>query len=331
MRQFSRGFLPLVLLGSLFGRPLPLLAQIDSLSFIPPDDHVGEPANVGGGGSRTGFCLRDKQNQPPLTILAPQLPKISATANVRQRGGLTIASTPYLFVYLPKTQAKTGDFLLLEHLENGETREVYYREFPLPEESGIIRLSMPIALEEGKIYEWQFSLVCPHTDANVNSEPQRLRRYNPQERTPTAPVFVGAIELISLPEELTVQMQNPSWEKPPQFYGQMGLGYGFDNPQIPSNDTEFSINPVVAGQIERISLSEELAMQLKDASLETQIELYGQAGLWYDFFALLAENLPRTPHLQRTWQTVLRHNIDSDRSISHAPFIPCCSLTSEQE
>ncbi|MBP0019752.1 MAG: DUF928 domain-containing protein [Cyanobacteria bacterium SBLK] len=270
MRQFSRSFMAILLLGSILNA-LPLSARSrPSLSFIPPDDHVGEPSNTGGGGSRGEGCLGDRlQDDPPLTILAPQLPKrptFDPRLNVL-RGGLTTDSFPSLFVYLPKTHAKMGEFLLLER---NTTRELYYsNKIALPEESGILHFSIPIGLEEGKTYEWYFSLICPESD-----DPELLRRY--------------------------------------------GI-------------TESSLYPAVAGEIKRISLSEELAVQMENASLETKIGLYGKAGLWYDFFALLTEGIPRSPQLQEAWQTSLIRDIDPDSPIFPAPFLSCCSLPPEGE
>ncbi|MGK7926430.1 MAG: DUF928 domain-containing protein [Spirulina sp.] len=260
MRQFSRGFIAFFLvLGSFLGNSSPLLARGEhsSIGFIPPDDHIGEPRNVGGGGSR-GNCWNDPHNQPPVTILAPELPTVSASAyNVRQRGGRTANSFPALFVYLPQTHAEAGDFLLMEHLEDGSTQELHHHNFSLPDRSGIIRFSMPIALEAGKTYEWQFSLFC-----------------DPGER---------------------------------------------------------GIDVVVSGKIERVSLPDELTPQIEEASLATQIELYGKAGLWYEFFALLTDEKMRSPQLQDAWQTAIEQNIALDLPFYQMPFLPCCSIASEPD
>ncbi|MEM9542814.1 MAG: DUF928 domain-containing protein [Cyanobacteria bacterium P01_E01_bin.42] len=272
MRQLSRSFIAILLLGSVLSNAVPLLAQTrHSLSFIPPDDHIGEPTNTGGGGSRGDRCLGDPmQDNAPLTILAPKLSQISAIgSNIKfVRGGLTTDSFPSLFVYLPKTRAKMGEFVLIDRKMN---REVYYKELSLPEESGIIRFPIPIGLEEGTTYEWNFSLICPEIN-----DPELLRRYN-------------------------------------------------------SNSNESSLNPVVIGQIKRVSLTEELAAQMDEASLETKIELYGKAGLWYDFFALLTEGIARSSQLQAAWQNSLMRDIDPDGPIFQAPFLACCSLPSEGE
>ena len=161
-----------------------------------------------------------------------------------------------------------GAFLLFDRQMN---REVYYATFPLPQESGIVRLSIPIGLEEGRTYEWDFSLICP----DIN-DPEWLRRYE-------------------------------------------------------SSVHDSSLNPVAIGQIKRVSLTEELAAQMENASLETKIGLYGKAGLWYDFFALLTEGIAKSPQLQAAWQNSLMRDIDPEGSIFQAPFLACCSLPPEGE
>ena len=169
MRQspshFARGILAsLLLLGGIAGNTLPLFAQIETtIGFTPPDEHIGEPRNTGAGGSR-GKCLRDPEEKPALTVLAPQLPQSSERTILR--GGLTTDDSPDLFVYVPETVADTADFLLLEQLEDGTSRELHYHEFSLPEQSGIVRFTLPVALEEGKTYEWHFALICDPDDRN---------------------------------------------------------------------------------------------------------------------------------------------------------------------
>ncbi|MBP0019754.1 MAG: DUF928 domain-containing protein [Cyanobacteria bacterium SBLK] len=203
--RFVRGILAsLLLLGSITGNALPLFAQIEStIGFTPPEDKIGEPRNTGAGGSR-GKCLKDPQDKPTLTVLAPQLPQSSEREILR--GGLTQDDSPALFVYVPETVAKTADFLLLEQLEEGRSKELHYHEFSLPQQSGIVRFSLPVALEEGKTYEWHFALICDPDDRNGDA------------------IAAGTIERIS-----PVSLPTPDADPMAQIahYGKAGLWYDF--------------------------------------------------------------------------------------------------------
>ncbi|MGK7926428.1 MAG: DUF928 domain-containing protein [Spirulina sp.] len=208
MRQFSRSLLAsLLAIGGLLSSSLPLLAQIDrAISFIPPDENLGEPSNTGGGGSR-GQCLADSKENSPLTILAPQLSESPEKHN--WRGGLTSDSSPSLFVYLPETHAKTGDILLLEHREDGTLAERYYQEIVLPDESGILRLSLPVTLEEGKTYEWHFALICDAQDRNGDA------------------IAIGTIERIASTSQPPSRPESASPLARLEYYGREGLWYDF--------------------------------------------------------------------------------------------------------
>ena len=253
--RLPRGILAsFLLLGGILGNALPLLAQINtSIGFIPPDEHIGEPLSTGAGGSR-GNCLKDPPDRPSLTVLAPALPQSSEEDIIR--GGLTKAPSPSLFVYIPETSAKTADFLLLEHVENGTVRELHHREFALPNGAGIVRLALPVALEEGQTYEWHFALICDPDDRNGDA--------------------------------------------------------------------------IAAGTIQRIASVAPLAHS-ENGDPVAQIENYGKAGLWYDFFALLTAERERSPQLQSVWEAALQQEFGQNSPIPEAPFLSCCSLVAREE
>ncbi|MBP0020416.1 MAG: DUF928 domain-containing protein [Cyanobacteria bacterium SBLK] len=144
-----------------------------------------------------------------------------------------------------------GDFLLLEHLENGQFKELYYNQFPLPLESGIIRIPSPITLEKGKTYEWHLAIICDPDDRNADV--------------------------------------------------------------------------VAGGIVKRIPLSPQLKSRIDRASLVTKLQIYGEAGLWYDFFAFLTENQQRSRIFREAWQTILKREFGQESQIPQAQILSCCS------
>jgi hypothetical protein len=269
----------LLTLGYILGTSIPVFSEAgDRVDFIPPDEAIGELRL----GSRSRCsCIRYAASLPHLTSIIPKLYNFSRQElknetikncvdvtkcrggrntipiDHNRRGGLTSSPFPSIFVYVPKNNALIGDFLVVEHLENGRTKELYYSKLSLPVASGIIRLSMPIALEEGKTYEWHLSLIC---DPNDHS------------------------------------------------------------------GSEFT-----SGLVKRVSLSPQFQSQIDRASLTTQLELYGEAGLWYDFFTLLAENRQRSHFFRETWKIVLQREFSQDSRIHRAAFLPCCSTITREE
>jgi hypothetical protein len=115
----------------------------------PQPTYRGAPARTIGGGTRGDDCI--PENAPEPTALIP-------TNNV----WTTLSSQPKFFWYVPSTQAKSAEFVVLD--ENG--KEVYQQEinFDLSQvKTGtIIEENLPpdVSLETGKVYTWQLSLIC---------------------------------------------------------------------------------------------------------------------------------------------------------------------------
>jgi hypothetical protein len=79
-----------------------------------------------------------------------------------------LAANPTFFWYVPKTTAKSAEFILF----NNKGNEVYRTTFTPTGTPGIIKLSLPAttSLEVGKIYEWQLALICtPQDQSNERS------------------------------------------------------------------------------------------------------------------------------------------------------------------
>ncbi|MGB5960635.1 MAG: DUF928 domain-containing protein [Coleofasciculaceae cyanobacterium] len=117
---------------------------------FPPTQPRGAPARTVGGGQRGGgdddiSCL---SSNPPLTALAPDNNVVT-----------TVSANPSLFVYVPKTEAKSAELVILE----SETlQKVYQTKVVLKGIPGIIKLNIPssVALKTGTQYLWKFSVFC---------------------------------------------------------------------------------------------------------------------------------------------------------------------------
>lgn len=259
----------------------------DWVDFIPPREAIANPQTVGGNQCP---CLKYPQEDISLMPLIPKLSNVlkQSISNKRSschslslpitnllkrcshdlqsnphRGGLTGDSLPSFFVYLPKTTATVGDFLLIEHLDNGGLKELYYNQFPLPIESGIVRIPSPIALEAEKTYEWHFAIICDSGD--------------------------------------------------------------------PREVVDRSTDAVAVGTVKRIALSPQLQSRIDRASPITKLKIYGEMGLWYDFFALLTENQQRSRILREVWQTILKQEFGQDSTISQSQLLSCCSTVTREE
>jgi hypothetical protein len=73
--------------------------------------------------------------------------------------GLTVASHPSIFVYVPQTNAQNGFF----SIQDEESNYFYQTTIPLPKQSGVIEVHLSDevpALEVGKNYKWSLAMIC---------------------------------------------------------------------------------------------------------------------------------------------------------------------------
>jgi len=151
--------------------------------FSPPPGNDGEPPNTGAGGRRGGQCFSEAGPESKLTPLTP--------AN---QLGLTLDKNPSIFVFVPKTTAIQGEFLLRVPTENPEPgqpkfREVYYTTFDLPSRPGIVRIQLPTKaiakqsmLDLDKMYQWEVSLVCDPRNRELDWRTSRwIQRVEPSD------------------------------------------------------------------------------------------------------------------------------------------------------
>lgn len=115
-----------------------------SLTF-PTPTRTGTLSRTAGGAQRTAATCVNMGT--PLTVLAP-------TNNV----GTTVSGNPSLFWYVPKTQAKSAEFVVVDE----EGNDVYLTTLGLSGTPGVVKLTLPdtVTLAPGKAYTWQFALIC---------------------------------------------------------------------------------------------------------------------------------------------------------------------------
>lgn len=134
----------------------PAIAQVETtLSFQPPP--MGTPGNREAGGGRSDTCA-DTANTVGMMALVPE-------TNV----GLTVASSPDLFTYIPPNNAETAE---LRIFKEATQEEIFAGEFTLPKspttagythQAAIVELplaTIPVTLEPGEAYIWAVLVVC---------------------------------------------------------------------------------------------------------------------------------------------------------------------------
>ncbi len=120
-----------------------------TVTFEPPPGQDAPETTTAGGKRIRPLCPGDSvATGIPLIPLAP--------AN---RFGLTIASHPTIFVYVPATSARVAEF----HIKNTNDETVYRDTIALPRQPQLLSITLPPtveALEPGRDYRWTFSLMC---------------------------------------------------------------------------------------------------------------------------------------------------------------------------
>ncbi|MFM7407515.1 MAG: DUF928 domain-containing protein [Cuspidothrix sp.] len=130
---------------------------------FPPGANVGAPPRTTGTGARKAPCgFKDFTHQQ--TVENSQESEISLTALTPTNNVVTtLAPNPTVYIYIPKTINKTGEFRLIEVATE---KIVYETNFPLVQNAGIMKVSMPktVKVEANKKYQWQFMVICNPND-----------------------------------------------------------------------------------------------------------------------------------------------------------------------
>ena len=146
----------LIALSNIFSYYSTALAQPHLQSYsaaLPAPPDTGTPL-----GSRTPGGTRPQiacqQKSKPLTALAANNGK-----------DFTISEYPTFWFYIPYTAAEVNSVeFALKDVESVQTRTVYRTAVQLPEQAGIIKITIPeesqYALEANKNYRWELMLSC---------------------------------------------------------------------------------------------------------------------------------------------------------------------------
>lgn len=126
-----------------------------ALNFPSAPRNIGGPRSTAGGGVRGNGNETCIEGESPLTSLMPTHEIVK-----------TVKLNPEFFMYVPQNTADLGEFVIVD----GNGNDVYLSTFELSEAPGVVKLSLPanINLEIGKVYDWQFSLICDPSDRQTD-------------------------------------------------------------------------------------------------------------------------------------------------------------------
>ena len=173
----------------------------------------GAPNRTAGAGSRGG-CPSESAEAPvdsmPMTALMPE-------NNV----GTTVAPNPTVYVYVPKTQDKEAEFRVIDKQAE---KVVYQSKFKLPNQTAIVKLSIPTAVElkTNTDYQWQFYIMC---------EPENQEQDQMVE---------GWLERTSLSSEIETKLQEAKQQplKQAKLYADAGVWNETLNIHVQQRDSE---------------------------------------------------------------------------------------------
>lgn len=136
-----------------------LSAQPLYVSINFPRTPVGAPRTAIGGGTRGGST-----SPSHLTVLSPQNNIVT-----------TVSAQPTLFWYIPKTQAKSAEFVVYDN----QGQPLYQTTLALQDIPGVVKLSLPRTLElnMGQEYDWTLTLEYnPENEEQNRSVGGKVRR-----------------------------------------------------------------------------------------------------------------------------------------------------------
>jgi hypothetical protein len=175
--------------------------QIKKVSFNPPPLPTSEPPPGGRvrGGAKRGLC---PLGQPQLTALVPYKEDVPTVTNV---WGLTTEAHPTLMFYVPysRNSEYPTEFVLQDH----DSNLIYQKAIALPENPGIISISVPqnISLAVNKRYRWFLTVNC-----------------DPENDSP--PTYVeGVIKRITLDKKVTEKLKTATPLQRLDIYLQNGI------------------------------------------------------------------------------------------------------------
>ncbi|HEY9612626.1 DUF928 domain-containing protein [Allocoleopsis sp.] len=171
-----------------------LLVQLPALSLqFPPTGGTGAPERTASGGRRGDFCIQ--AGALPATALVP-----------KNNLGTTVSETPTLFFYIPQSETKTAEFVLMDN----ERNEIFQTKITLPGKPGVMKLDVPstVKLEENKTYWWEFSIICNTQDRSGDRYIQGML-----QRTPLSPELKTKLEAAKPLQQAELLAQAKIWQE----------------------------------------------------------------------------------------------------------------------
>jgi hypothetical protein len=168
--------------------PVPSPSEIPSAIALkfPETGNRGKPKQSAGGGVRgdQDNCITPNTDEISLAAIMPN----------RDNTGKTTLANPQLLIFISQTKAKSGELVITD----GTNREVYFAAYSLPQQPGIIQVTIPAkaTLKPNQTYNWTFMVVCnpdyrnydhfikgqiTYTEPNSDLQKQ-LQGYSPLEK-----------------------------------------------------------------------------------------------------------------------------------------------------
>lgn len=172
------------------------LPALKLAQFEPPAGK-GAPSQTAGGGRRQGGICSASPTSALEQSLVALMPSNTA--------GLVLAERPTFLFYVPRTSAKTAEFVL-DHVQSGQ--RLVQAVIDIPDAPGIYsftpNLSVPLQLEQD--YTWAFSMVCG-TEGDVEDALVRGRL----RRIKADPALVSQLDKATPLEQVTLYAKSGIW------------------------------------------------------------------------------------------------------------------------
>lgn len=173
---------------------------IPIVSFEPPDDQKTIDDSRGGASRPTAVkCSQDQAPSPSMTPLTPG-----------SKLGLTVASHPTFFVYIPATSAQQAHFTL----KDDKNRGVYQTLLPINDAGGVVGITLPedqTPLELGKTYSWSVALICQPTQTDTPMVRGQVRRVE--------------LKAAQMPNDINSMNSQQALLEQAALYGKAGIWY----------------------------------------------------------------------------------------------------------
>jgi hypothetical protein len=161
---------------------------------FPSSQNRGTPQRTGAGGRRGSSCIPTNNGQQSLTALMPTW----------DNQGKTVKDNFILYVYVPKTTTKTGEFVVIDDQGN----DIYQTNFTPPTQPGIVQMTIPASasLKVGKKYQWYFTLICDPDDRSKDEYVSGL-----VERTTLGTLLNNSLKQASPLKQAEIYAQKNIW------------------------------------------------------------------------------------------------------------------------